>query len=475
MFKTHSFARKCWIYTFLTLVGLYFFVAIGLFIISKMAVMKGVDMESTRGEFKSPHKITILDRGVDSLSSRIQLIRKANKSIEMEFFIFDLDQASRLLMHELIKKAKAGVHVRILVDFSKPIFRLKPAYAKYLSQFGIQVRYYNTAPLYRIVSIQHRTHRKMLVVDAEEMIIGGRNIADEYFDMDPVYNFLDSDILVQGEVVLFVREGFMSYFESKMAYQPDTEEVDPEAFEQTRSFFEDTNALGKTEGLMQQNISRGLPAFPCHHVIFVTDPPSIAEEHHKIFRELADLSKEVESDILIESPYFILGKGGLDIFKKLAERDIMVRVLTNSLNSTDATYVTSAMASHLFEIKKYKIDLHLMKGSPSPIQSSIAFDANWGIHAKRAVIDYKHTLVGTYNIDPRSANLNSELMLICKDSPDLAKAVASKMEERLAVANQMIHQGELKDFSALSSGASIKTQILMVLLMPLSSLFQFLL
>ncbi len=475
MFKPQTFFRRCLLYFFCALVGLYFVIGLGLFTLSKLAVMNGVEMQSTRGEFKSPHKISLLDRGVDSLHARIQLIRKAQKSIEMEFFIFDLDQTSRLLMHELITKAQQGVNVRILVDFSKPIFRLKPAYAKYLSQFGIQVRYYNTAPLYRVVSIQHRTHRKMLVVDGAEMIIGGRNIADEYFDMDPEYNFLDSDIWVEGEVVQFVQQGFDDYFESEMAHTPEVELVEEDRFLETQSFFEDREALAQTLSLVQKHSQHEWPQYPCDDVVFVTDPPSIAEEHHEIFRELARLSKGIEKEVLLESPYFILGQGGLDIFEQLANRGVKVRVLTNSLNSTDATYVTSAMASKLFEIKKYGVELHLMKGNPSASQSSISTEARWGLHAKRGVIDGKHTLVGTYNIDPRSANLNSELILICKDSAELAEATIKSMKERLLVARLMVAEGKLKDFSALSSGASFSTQVLMVLLMPLSSLFQFLL
>lgn len=352
MFKTGSLKRKIAIYTFVTFVGLYFIIAGGLLIMSKMAVMEGVDMKSTRGEFKSPHRFKILDHGIYSLKSRIEMIRRAEKSIELEFFIFDLDQTSRALMGELIKKAKEGVNVRILVDFSKPIFRLGPAYAKYLSEFGIEVRYYNTAPLYRLVSIQHRTHRKILVVDDKEAIVGGRNIADEYFDMDPVYNFLDSDVHVVGEVAKFIREGFDAYFDSKITHKPDLNDVPEDTMTETINF---------------------------------------------------------------------------------------------------------------------------MNGDQSGDQGLYMKEARWGVHAKRAVFDKKHTLVGTYNIDPRSANLNGELVIICKDSPELAEATLLSMEERLKVASQIIGEGEIKNMDALYSKAGFKTKVMMILMMPFSSLFQFLL
>ena len=117
-------------------------------------------------------------------------------SIALEFFIYDVDEASRLLTQALIGKAREGVQVRILVDFSAPVFKLKPAYARLLGQAGVKVRYYNTSALYRLVSIQHRSHRKLLIIDEETVLTGGRNIANDYFDLSDHYNFLDSDLEV---------------------------------------------------------------------------------------------------------------------------------------------------------------------------------------------------------------------------------------------------------------------------------------
>jgi putative cardiolipin synthase len=100
------------------------------------------------------------------------------------------------------------VRVRILVDFSAPVFELKPAYARLLGEAGVKVRYYNTSAMYRLVSIQHRSHRKLLIIDGDTVLTGGRNIANDYFDLSDHYNFLDSDLEVSGPIVKSVLESF---------------------------------------------------------------------------------------------------------------------------------------------------------------------------------------------------------------------------------------------------------------------------
>ena len=178
---------------------------------------------------------------------------------------------------------------------------------------------------------------------------------------------------------------------------------------------------------------------------------------------------------MIESPYFILGPDGLKALKQVASRGVKMRVTTNSLHSSDATYVISAMASHFSFVKEVGLDLFLVDGDRPGAHGELSRDSRWGIHAKRAVFDRKHTLVGTYNIDPRSANLNGELVIICKDSPELAEATLKSMEQRLEVASHAIGEGEIKSMDALYSKASWKMKMAMLLLMPFSNLFQFLL
>jgi putative cardiolipin synthase len=153
----------------------------------------------------------------------------AKESIELEFFIYEIDTASRLVTQALARKAREGVKVRLLVDFSLPVFKLAPHYAAVLQAAGVEVRYYNTAGLARFFAANHRTHRKLLVVDRQRAVIGGRNIADDYFDLSERYNFLDSDLLIQGPVVASISDSFDLYWQSDWVNSPDRVAADPDA------------------------------------------------------------------------------------------------------------------------------------------------------------------------------------------------------------------------------------------------------
>ncbi len=157
---------------------------------------------------KQPHQVMLLDVGFDSLAERLRMIESAKQSIELEFFIYEIDEASRIISQALARKAREGVKVRILVDFATPVFKLAPQYVKALEADGVEVRYYNTTGLARIFASQHRTHRKLLVVDRQSAIIGGRNIGNDYFDISEHYNFLDSDLRLDGPVAAAIADSF---------------------------------------------------------------------------------------------------------------------------------------------------------------------------------------------------------------------------------------------------------------------------
>ena len=201
-------------------VAVYLVFAIGL------TVLEWVGRENNPGVEQSliarstaPHTITHIDQGAASFQRRLELIASARTSIALEFFIYDVDDASRLLTQALIRKARDGVQVRILVDFSAPVFKLKPAYARLLGEAGVKVRYYNTSAFYRLVSIQHRSHRKLLIIDEETVLTGGRNIANDYFDLSDHYNFLDSDLEVSGPIVKTVLQSFDLYWNSRSRHR----------------------------------------------------------------------------------------------------------------------------------------------------------------------------------------------------------------------------------------------------------------
>ncbi|HWU43174.1 MAG TPA: phospholipase D-like domain-containing protein, partial [Bdellovibrio sp.] len=193
-------------------------------ILASLPVM-AADGNSARSTYvfktTDPQEMTVVNVGALSLAKRLDMIAKAKRSIEVEFFIYNIDQSGRLFTQALVKKAQEGVHVRVLVDYGFPIGKLDPYYATLLRDHGVEIRYYNPNLSFELLRGQFRSHRKGLVVDDQEAVTGGRNIADEYFDLAPDYNFLDRDVFVKGSMAKAVRESFDLFWSSNMTKEPE--------------------------------------------------------------------------------------------------------------------------------------------------------------------------------------------------------------------------------------------------------------
>jgi putative cardiolipin synthase len=420
---------------------------------------------------KEPHSIALVDNGADSLALRLRSIEKATESIDLEFFIYELDESSRLTTQAIIAKAKQGVKVRVLVDFSLAVFKLRPAYAKVMKAAGIEVKYYNTAGLARFFSIHHRTHRKILLIDGKEATIGGRNIADDYFDLGAHYNFLDSDVIVEGPAVVAMRETFDLYWNSPWAVLPEEDTTDIAETDISVPTAKDIETLALITSLETKEIKS-----VCSDVRFITDYPGSGVNMRRVFPAITELLAFAKKEVLAESPYLVLREDGQVVVKELTKRGVALKILTNSLRSTDAYYTVAPLIGNLSQIKTPGFKLYAYGGYPLDDYGRFPpRSERWGVHSKRAVIDDETVLIGTYNIDPRSANLNSELMLVCKGSPDLAAEVRASIEARIRQANLVLDGDENPNLSGLIAGADTKSIVLMLLSMPLSSMFDFLL
>jgi cardiolipin synthase C len=424
-----------------------------------------------------PHKLTLLNDGHGSLLKRIKLIENAKESIELEFFIYELDMASKLISNKLIEASKRGVKVKLMVDFSAPVFKLRPVYANYLKKNGIEVKYYNTVSNSQYIEVQHRSHRKFLIVDSKFVITGGRNIGDDYFNLSKTYNFLDSDILLEGPVVKHIRKSYYEYWDSNLASTPLDES---ESTETVNLFFgdrEEERLLLKKLYDKQEEIEKLDYTAICNDLTFITDYPGVSLENRQVYRRLASFLSEAQLSIDVESPYFVLKTDGLKLLKDLAQKGIKQQYLTNGLYSTDAYYTVSAMVTSLPALKDKNISVSMYNGNkPSnTINLGNEITSNrWGLHSKRAVVDDKHIIVGTYNIDPRSANLNSEVLIICRDNPELASYMKNDMLSRRLNSMPLL-TGEETHYRKILKKASKMQTLLFILSIPLSKAFDFLL
>lgn len=420
---------------------------------------------------KTPHRLALLDVGRDSLQARLQLIESARESIELEFFIYNIDTASRLVTQALARKAAQGVKVRILVDFALPVFQLGPQVAQGLSEAGIEVRYYNTAGVERFFATHHRTHRKLLVVDRQQAILGGRNIANEYFDLSPSYNFLDSDVLVEGPIVGSIADSFDLYWSSEWVTAPTAF-----AGEAGAGFVGLLDALPTDEAARLAWATQGgwQPRWhACNDVHFVTDYPGSGVERRKVFLEIARLAQEAHKGIDVESPYLILRADGVNLLQQVLDRGVQLRILTNSLYSTDAFYTVSSLARALDRLQQPGLEVWAYNGEASA-QDPQPASKRWGVHSKRAVFDDTISLIGTYNIDPRSANLNSELILVCRDSASLATEMRRDIRARMAQARPVVGTAQPGGYEALVEGADAASVRRMWLVSPLANWLDFL-
>ena len=425
----------------------------------------------------APHTITHFDRGAASFQRRLELIASARKSIALEFFIYDVDDASRLLTQALIRKAREGVQVRILVDFSAPVFKLKPAYARLLGEAGVKVRYYNTSAFYRVVSIQHRSHRKLLIVDEATVLTGGRNIGNDYFDLSDRYNFLDSDLEVSGPIVKTVLQSFDVYWNSRLAADPaPAPEPDDEAAKFVVPQAGDAALLDRLRAV-GESYRQSHAAHECRDLRFVTDFPNQGEASRNVFKAIVAELARAKQEAVVESPYFVIKSGGYAVLEDLHRRGVRVRVLTNSLASTDASYSVAALYPWLGSLADTGLTLSAYGGAPLPSQGTNLRGGTprWGVHSKRGVIDGETTLLGTYNIDPRSANLNSELMFVCRGQTALAAEVLASIAAREAASGRVIERGAVVQRSALIGDSALTHRIRFLLEMPIANLFDFLL
>ncbi|WP_158246898.1 phosphatidylserine/phosphatidylglycerophosphate/cardiolipin synthase family protein [Halobacteriovorax sp. DA5] len=428
------------------------------------------NIKSIYSRMKTPHQLEVIPYGVDSFIKRIEMIQNAAESIEVEFFIYDLDLASKVVTSELIKASQRGVQVRILVDFSIAVFKLAPEYTNYLKEKGIEVRYYNTVSNTNFIAVQHRNHRKLLIIDGKIAMTGGRNIANDYFDLGENYNFHDFDITVEGKVVKDIRQSFFSYWESDYASVPElpSENLQSDFFNIGKDSARLMNYLTK----VKEEIHTSENKFECNDITYITDSPGVLVSNRQVYRRLEELVKSAKSEFLVESPYLVLRSDGANLIKSAIDNGVEFSILTNSLFSTDAYYTAAALALNLRRIHDLGLKTFVYNGTNS-YESYKLLNTNehskWGVHSKRAVIDGKHTIVGTYNIDPRSANLNSEMVIICRDNPELAKAVRDDIKLR------MNHSRELHGHEIITRGAGTMEKLKFYLSMPLVYFLDFLL
>lgn len=431
-------------------------------------------IDSLTNLYKNKTGVCALEDGGGSMVARAWLCENAQSTIDVQYFIFSTDNVGLIAVDYLVHAADRGVKVRILID-DIMVEADEEQLLTLDSHENISVKIYNPSinigknVLEKIGSLDadfrganQRMHNKTFTVDGKVVITGGRNIADEYFDFDHEYNFRDRDVLLIGGAVKNVASSFEQFWNSGICKDVlsiiDATKYKLKISEQFKMLHEyacDSNNFWPQVRNEIKNIPQTFEAIQksgrlqwVDSINFVSDLPGKNDGTQGLegggatTTALMELVKNAKHSIVIQTPYLITTDLGKNLFKEATARGVEIKIMTNSLASTDNVEAFSGYQRDRMELLKtgvrvfeYKPDAAIRKSiMTGALQKKIDFTPIFGLHAKSMVIDGEITVIGTFNLDPRSANLNTECVTIIY-SPEITKGVLKGMEEELKPEN----------------------------------------
>lgn len=411
--------------------------------------------------------VYVLEDGSGSMVARAWLTEYSEKTIDIQYFIFSTDNVGLIACDYLVRAADRGVKVRILVDDIMVDAEVQDILT-FSSHENITVKIYNPGvnlgknifeKVEKFVtdfeSANQRMHNKTFIVDDKVVITGGRNIANEYFDYDHEYNFRDRDILLIGKEAKTVKKSFDEFWTSSLSQDIHTL-VDNES-ENTNSEnqFEKLHAYANNPENFWPQVRKRIEKLPetfdnikksgnlvwLDSISFISDKPGKNDEESSLIGggfstfSLIKLVKNANSSIEIQTPYLITSKLSRTLFKEAVDRGVKIRILTNSLASTDNVEAFSSYQKDRQALLKTGVKIYEFrpdaeertKVMTGELQQDLDYKPTFGLHAKSMIVDNKITVIGTFNLDPRSANLNTECIVIL-ESEKISKGVLEGME-----------------------------------------------
>jgi len=391
----------------------------------------------------------LLPDGGSALDARIALIRRAERSIDVQYYLLRGDEIGRLLLRELRDASVRGVRIRLLVDdlYTGGEGELLTSFASYPN---IEVRIFNPLPsragnlrtrvalsLFQLSRINHRMHNKLLVADNSFAISGGRNIGNEYFMRDAVANFIDMDVLSSGPIVREMSEVFDRFWNGDQVWPIEALiPVNGPTYERQQQFSDLVQAVFSNVQPCSRDIFRTVPVSQqldagrldrhwARAKLYADPPEKLRIEHEEAFRGsvmegalLAIASAKRQAKIV--SPYFLPGQSGMATLGKLLESGRQVVVITNSLGSTDEPLTYAGYERYRFAMLKAGMSIYEV--APEGIARTRRFgdfgQSNTRLHAKLALVDDDRLFIGSMNLDHRSAAINTEMALLI-ESPTI--------------------------------------------------------
>jgi putative cardiolipin synthase len=402
----------------------------------------------------------VLRNGLDAFAARVRMVDRAERSIDVQYYIYHDDLTGRYLFSRLLAAAERGVRVRLLVDDigSAGMDRM---FAAANAHPNMEIRLFNAlarGPLPGVARVldlvtrprrlNHRMHNKMLTVDGLAAVVGGRNIGDEYFDADPEVNFVDTDLLALGPVLTDLGHSFDLYWNSEFTSPISGWQrfrVHPETATELRKELDAFEAEAddtpyaervRTSTLLRQVEDGTLELIWAPTHVVADRPEKIVARGEGLKRTLLseqidDYFDEASSELIIVSPYFVPQDSGVVFLSDAVKRGVKTRVLTNSLAANDVLAVHGAYKGYRKPMLEAGVELHEIKRSGDfhrrVHRRGLFGSSSASLHSKTFVFDRRYVFIGSLNLDPRSVDLNTEIGLVV-DSVELGEEWAASFE-----------------------------------------------
>ena len=393
----------------------------------------------------------LLGKGLDAFVARAVLAEMAERSLDVQYYLYHKDLVGKLFTGLLLKAADRGVRVRLLVDDMDLAGRDIGA-AALDSHPNIEVRIFNpfsrkssraTQFVTRMGSVTRRMHNKSFTADNQATILGGRNIGNEYFEADPDLAFSDLDVLALGPAAREVSSVFDQYWNSDLAYPatvlrgkaltPEEIKQQQEAFEKYLEEQRDSDYLRALRNSDLANAIRNNEVkFYWGAAKVISDRPEkiqhdAAKKEFHLMPQLRPYLEDIKTELIIFSPYFVPGKEGTAFLAQLRKRGVRVRILTNSLASNDVSIVHSGYAKYRKDLLRAGVELYEMNKQISREdrreKKTMGGSSKASLHAKSFVFDRQRVFIGSLNLDPRAVVHNTEIGVVI-DSEEIAQGMA---------------------------------------------------